>query len=154
MPESISPVNRYAFEKEFHDFISEVRGFNSRFAEQLNHKDDSHVSRMHSPFVEEVESWLYKAAVKIDAAARADLSVARKALAMLTAVVRRHEPEKTTVGGTNALESAYHNFRAVLAAREDGLVSQRQVEEAGERLAEATGGCCGKSGRIPEMHKS
>jgi hypothetical protein len=136
----LPPVNRYAFEKEFHDFIQEVRGFNARFAEQLGLRDDSHVSRMHSPFVEEVPSWLYKAAAKIDAACRADLSVGRKALAMLSAVVRRHEAEPAAVS-TNTLESAYHNFRAVLAAREDGQATQEAVEEARGRLAEAAGRC-------------
>src|SRR5687768_14982427 len=101
---TLSPVNRYAFEKEFHDFISDVRGFNSRFAEQLGHRDDSHVSRMHSPFVEETESWLYKAAVKMDAACRADLTVGRKALSMLSAVVKRHE--RTGPVSVNSLDSA------------------------------------------------
>jgi hypothetical protein len=136
---SIEPVTRHEVEKRFHDFIQkpENRGFNTAFARWLGHADDSHVSRMHSPFVSEVPSWLWKAADKLDKACRANLTVGKFALSILAWVVSRHEQgtEPVTV---NSFESSYHNLRAVLANREDGLATDEQVEEAKQRHAEAT----------------
>jgi hypothetical protein len=136
----VPPVNQYKLEREFYDFIQlpENRGFNTHFAEELRHKDDSGVSRMHNPNVAEVKSWLYKAADKLDRAARVNFAVGRKALAILAAVVARHEPVGDPAAvSTSAFEALYYNFLKRRAECEDGFCSEADVAEAKDRAVEA-----------------
>jgi hypothetical protein len=158
---TLAPVNQNEIETEFYEALQrpENYGVQAEFARQRGDRDDSYVSRMHSPHVSEVPSWLYVAADQLDKLCRAGLEktgsprLSKLALTMLTDVVRRHEPQAGAMASTNALASAYHNFMAVLAAREDGMATPGQVEEARERLAEATGRC-GRPERVGSVHVS
>jgi hypothetical protein len=56
----------------------------------------------------------------------------------LWALISRMRPRRVDkVGCAGALDAAYHNLKAVLAEREDGLCDAEKVEDAKSRLAEA-----------------
>lgn len=58
----------------------------------------------------------------------------------LWSLVSRMRPRRVDrVGCVNSLDAAYHNLKAVLAEREDGLCHAEKVEDAKNRLAEAAG---------------
>ena len=132
------PPNPHDFKKRFHDFIMrrENRGFNSAFARHRQDRDDSYVSRMHSPFEPDVKFWLHDAAEHLHKACLASLVVGKFALSMLAEVVARHEGSEEAEPSVNGLEAAYHNFRATLAQREDGMATDAQVEAARNALVE------------------
>lgn len=133
----VPPPNQYQVEKAFYDFIStKCKGFIAAFARWFNYRDDSHASRMHNPDVPEVPCWLYKAAVKLDAAARIDLAAGRHALSILSAVVEAHATREAV--SVNGFEATYFDLRSALARREDGLATDADVEDAKARHAEAT----------------
>lgn len=133
---STPPPNQHEVEKKFYDFIQERRGFNTAFARHLGHRDDSHVSRMHSPHVPETPSWLWKACVKLDAAFRADPEVGEFALSILASV-----PARQTVADTrfNDLRRAFSELEAAHANFEDGMATADEVEAAKGRMVEALG---------------
>lgn len=133
----VPPPNQYQIEKAFYDFIiNKCKGFIAAFARWFNHRDDSHSSRMHNPDVPEVKSWLYKAALYLDAAARIDLQAARHALSILSAVVEAHAAREAV--SVNGFDSTYFDLKSALARFEDGLASAAEVEAAKARHAEAT----------------
>lgn len=132
----VPPPNQYQIEKAFYDFIvNRCKGFIAAFARWFNHKDDSYSSRMHNPDMSEVKSWLYKAAVKLDAAARIDLAAARHALSILSAVVEAHATREAV--SVNGFDATYFDLKSALARYEDGLATSAEVEAAKARHAEA-----------------
>lgn len=57
----------------------------------------------------------------------------------LWALVSRLRPRRVDrLGCAGSLDAAYYNLKAVLAEREDGLCSDEKVEDAKNRLGEAT----------------
>lgn len=130
----VPPPNQYEIEKAFYDLIKNT-GFNAAFARWFNMRDDSHPSRMHNPDVPEVQSWLYKAAVKLDAAARVDLAAARHALSILSVVVEAHASREAV--SVNGFDATYFDLKSALARYEDGLATAAEVEAAKARHAEA-----------------
>lgn len=132
----VPPPNQYQIEKAFYDFvINRCKGFIAAFARWFNHKDDSYASRMHNPDVPEVQSWLYKSAVKLDATARIDLAAGRLALSILSAVVEAHATREAVT--VNGFDATYFDLKSALARYEDGLASAADVEAAKARHAEA-----------------
>lgn len=133
------PPNQYRIEKEFWDFIQspENRGFNARFAEHRGDADASYVSRMHSPFVPEVKSWLYETALEIHRAFEANPRVGEFALRILGAVGAAYRPAGDL--RLTDVRRAQSDFDAVSADFEDGLATPEELELAAERLAVTLG---------------
>jgi len=141
MKSTIEPVNQYDVEREFYDFLQrpENYGFNAAFARQLGHKDDAHVSRMHSPHVPETPSWLYKVAVKFNAAAAANPRVARFALSILNRIIARHSDEPRA-SEDHELLALTREFIGAMKDADDGYTSRSDAERVRERLAEFIAG--------------
>lgn len=137
---SIPPPNQHEIETEFHDFIMrpEQRGFNASFARWREDKDDSYVSRMHSPHVPEARSWLFEAASQLDKACRANLAAGRKALQMLAGVVARHSSRDEPVCD-DALDAAWYQFKAVKARFAAGMCTADEYDAARNYLVETLG---------------
>lgn len=70
------------------------------------------------------------------AVARKNPAGARLYLATLTRILRESNPQPES--GRHAFDATYHDLKSVLARREDGLVTEEQVQAARERHAEAT----------------
>jgi len=126
----LPPPNQKQIEQEFYDFIQrpENRGFNTAFAQWRGDEGDSYVSRMHSPFVPEVKSWLYKAALQLFYAFKARPAVGRKALNILNSIGAMFSEQKPA--SEKGLDASYYAFKAALAAYEDGDLSREEFERA------------------------
>lgn len=137
---NVPPPNQSRIEREFYDFIQrpELRGFNSRLADEFGHESDSHVSRMHSPHVPETRSWLYELAGQLDKACRANLGVGRKALSILSAVVVRHASASEPLCD-DALDAAWYQFKSFKASFNAGLCSADEYDAARNHLVETLG---------------
>jgi hypothetical protein len=133
----VPPPNQFRIEQEFYAFIQrpELRGFNARLAEELGHESDSHVSRMHSPHVPETPSWLYKSAVSLDKACRADVRAAQKALDILRRTVAAHTHSDSYVRPDDAaMHSLCSDMQQVLLMRSKGAADDEDVRSSALKL--------------------
>jgi hypothetical protein len=144
---TLAPVNQKELETEFYTALQrpENYGVQAEFARQRGDDSDSYVSRMHSPHVPEVKSWLYEAADELDKLCKADvektgnLDLADLALSILSRVVARHKArlnagvrsvERVTFGDARR---TFSDLEAVDANYEDGMCSREVLEKAKER---------------------
>lgn len=135
----IPPPNPHDFKTRFHDFIMlpENRGFNAAFSRHRKDRDDSYVSRMHSPFEPDVKLWLHDAAEQLDLACRASVSVGRFALSMLAEVVTAHISREPAYD--DELDAAWHHFKSIKLRFAAEKATAEEYDRARDLLVETLG---------------
>jgi hypothetical protein len=133
------PPNPHDFKKRFHDFIMrrENRGFNASYARYRQDRDDSYVSRMHSPFEPDVKFWLHDAAEQLHKACLASVSVGRFALSMLEEVVAAHVSQEPVCD--DELDAAWYHFKSMKSKFAAERVTAEEYDAARDLLVETLG---------------
>jgi hypothetical protein len=130
------PPNPHEFKTRFHQFIMrrENRGFNAAFARHRQDRDDSYVSRMHSPFEPDVKFWLHEAAEQLHNACKASVTVGKFALSLLAEVVQAHGQD--TPACEDELDAAWYHFKSVRARHAANMCDAEEYDEARNILTE------------------